>query len=80
MTLRARAGAQEEAVEFYDCGESRDAWLEHGDGHSGRGWYVWCSEYPADGAWFLGPALLSTGLVLRAPQSWLPGPSQRARR
>ncbi len=46
-----------QAIAFLDCGEAQDAWVTRGDGHSGLGWYVHCSEYPGEGSEFLGASL-----------------------
>jgi len=38
-------------------GEETDMTIEFiPDGHSGSGFYAWCTEYPEDGSDFLGPA------------------------
>ena len=45
----------QEWVKFMGCGRARDAriaWLS--DGFAGKGWYVWCGEYPEEGGQFLG--------------------------
>jgi hypothetical protein len=45
----------QEDVRFMGCGNHRDAeivYLENG--HSGRGYYVYCREYPEEGMTFLG--------------------------
>ncbi len=38
--------------------DTDDVSLEHGEGHSGVGWYAWATEYPEDGSVFVedGPA------------------------
>lgn len=38
-------------------GEETDMTVEYMDvGHSGPGFYGWCTEYPEDGSSYLGPA------------------------
>lgn len=38
-------------------GEETDMTVEFIDGgHSGDGFYCWCTEYPEDGSTYLGPA------------------------
>lgn len=36
------------------CDECAQWWSEagisYGQGHSGRGWYIWCAEYPDEGS------------------------------
>lgn len=43
-------------VEMFGGGET-DMTVEFiEDGHSGAGFYCWCTEYPEDGSNYLGPA------------------------
>ena len=44
----------QEAVRFHGCDEAEDARVAYFYGHSGKGWYVWCNEYPEEGCQFLG--------------------------
>lgn len=50
----------QEAVRFHGCGNHRDAVIvkvekEFADRWwNGTGWYVYCAEYPEEGATFLG--------------------------
>jgi len=56
-----------EAIEFFGCIDVTDeesdckpplgdAVIEWGDeGHSGPGWYIYCNEYPEEGATFISP-------------------------
>jgi hypothetical protein len=52
-----------DAVEFLGCVDPDedmpwpgDVVVEWGeDGHSGPGWYMWCEEYPDEGATFVSP-------------------------
>lgn len=50
----------QDAVRFMGCGKARDAVLVYAQKedahkwHSGRGYYVYCGEYPEEGAQFLG--------------------------
>jgi hypothetical protein len=49
-----RAKKQREAFDLYDCDGAGCAVISRGEGHSGRGYYVHCSEYPDEGSIYLG--------------------------
>ena len=50
-------------------GEETDMTVEFiEDGHSGTGFYCWCTEYPEDGSSFLGPASEFSYLAARSPE------------
>jgi hypothetical protein len=53
------AKEQRQAFDWFDC-DAGCAVISRGPGHSGHGFYVWCSEYPDEGAAFLGKHLCKT--------------------
>jgi hypothetical protein len=53
------AEEQTEWVAYFDRDDAKDAVVMLTTGHSGHGWYVYCSEYPEEGSAFLGAELLS---------------------
>ena len=51
-------------------GEETDMTVEFiANGHSGPGFYAWCTEYPEDGSDFLGPASEYSFLSAIKPES-----------
>lgn len=47
------------AIRFDGCGRAKDAVIVYAsDGHSGKGYYVYCNEYPEEGATFLGKRMV----------------------
>lgn len=54
-----RASDQAAIIAYYDCDGAGCAVVARRRGHSGVGWYVWCAEYPEEGAAYLGRELAS---------------------
>lgn len=56
QTRRLLSSRLQDTIEFFDVEASDFAEVHfEREGHSGPGWYVHCSEYPEEGAEFLGP-------------------------
>lgn len=54
MGLNINLKQAQELVEFFGGDENCEMYVEFGDGHSGKGLYACCSDYPEEGSVFLG--------------------------